>query len=301
MWTRLGCVAALMMCAAVGWTSGIVQAADDPQAEIKGVGEKVVAAFNAGKADELAALFLPQGEWIDENGVVYMGREEIQEILTAYFQKYTGAKMAVTPDSIRPVGPVAIEEGVREITAGKEQGTAQLRYIAVFAKSDVGWQIASVRDFTNDPAPTPHDYLKPLEWLVGDWVNEGADAHVQITYRWSDDGNFLLGDYHVIRDGKEVMNSSQRVAWDPLAGKVRSWMFDSDGGFAESTWTNVENDWVLKSQAVMPDGLTGSATITISKADKDRFTMSGSDRIVGTMWDDDFEVTVVRKLTRASK
>ena len=97
------------------------------------------------------------------------------------------------------------------------------------------------------------------------------------------------------------MKSQQRIGWDPLAGKVRSWMFDSDGGYAEGSWTLVDNAWVIKSTAVMPDGETGSATVTMTPKDKDRFVMKGTERIVGEERNDDFEVTVVRPAPTPSK
>jgi hypothetical protein len=103
-----------------------------------------------------------------------------------------------------------------------------------------------------------------------------------------------LGDFNITRGGSPVMKSTQRIGWDPLAGKVRSWMFDSDGGYADGNWSFVEDAWVIKSTAVMPDGLTGSATITITPKDSNSYLMKGTERIVGDARDDDFEVTVVR-------
>src|SRR5262249_21200887 len=147
----------------------------------------------------------------------------------------------------------------------------------------------------DDADLTPHDRLEQLGWLVGDWVNEGNDAVVRISYRWSDDRNFLLGDFHVTRAGSTVMQSTQRVGWDPVAGKVRSWVFDSDGGFGEGNWTYVDGSWVIKSSAVLPDGQTGSATITVSPQGKDRYLLKGTDRIAGDERDDDFEFIVTRK------
>jgi hypothetical protein len=95
------------------------------------------------------------------------------------------------------------------------------------------------------------------------------------------------------------MKSSQRIGFDPLTGKVRSWMFDSDGGFADANWTPVEDSWVIKSSAVLPDGLTGSATVTVTPIDKDHFTLKGTERIVGDERDDDFEFKVARQAPAA--
>ena len=267
---------------------------DAETAPIRAADEQLVKAFDAGKADEMAALFLPQGELIDENGTVYQGQAEIKGLLAKFFEKYPGAKLTLEVESIRVVGPVAIEEGTRYTTTKEGVERAQVRYIAVRTKVGNSWPLVSVRDFADDSNTTPHDRLQPLAWIVGDWVNESSDAAVKISYRWSEDKNFLLGDYHITRAGEPVMKSTQRIGWDPLTGKVRSWMFDSDGGYADGSWSLVDGAWVIKSTAVMPDGETGSATVTIMLKDHDRFVMKGTERIVGDERNDDFEVTVVR-------
>ena len=124
---------------------------------------------------------------------------------------------------------------------------------------------------------------------------------MRISFKWSEDKNFLLGDYHVTIGGEVKMKSQQRIGWDPLAGKVRSWLFDSDGGFAEGAWTEVDDGWVIKSLAVNPDATTGSATLTVTPKDKDHFTMKGTERIVGDPREPDFEFQIVRRPPVASK
>jgi hypothetical protein len=44
---------------------------------------------------------------------------------------------------------------------------SRFRYIAVWAKTERGWQLASFRDFADDPAPTANDFLQPIAWLIG--------------------------------------------------------------------------------------------------------------------------------------
>lgn len=268
---------------------------DAETAAIRAADERLVKAFNAGKADELAAMFHAQGELIDEEGLVYQGRTAIHDLLAKYFAKFPGAKLTLDVDSIRIIGPVAFEEGTRTTTTKDETGVAQVHYSVVRAKVGNEWSIVSLHDSTDNSDLTPHDRLEPLAWLVGDWVNEGNDAAVRISYRWSDDKNFLLGDFHVGRAGSTIMQSTQRIGFDPLAGKIRSWLFDSDGGFGEGHWTHVGEAWVIKSSAVLPDGQTGSATVTLTPKSKDRYVLTGTDRIAGDERADDFEFTVTRR------
>ena len=294
----IGAVACIL-CLAI--SSSIACCQDDPStAEINAASEKIAAAFNGGKADEIAAMFLAKGELIDEEGTVYQGPAEVKDLLTAFFEKFPGTQMKDEIESIRLVGPVAIQEGTR-ITTTKDGSAARIRYISVLAKTDQGWRFASVRDFPDESMPAPGELLQPLEWLVGDWINEGADARVKINYRWSEDKNFILGDISVTKNDQTVMKSSQRIGWDPLLGKARSWLFDSDGGFADATWTQVGDTWVVRSSAVMPDGQTGSANLTISPGENGRFVMKGTNRIVGDSLEDDYEITVVKQPPVAGK
>src|SRR5262249_36051651 len=100
--------------------------------------------------------------------------------------------------------------------------------------------------------------------------------------------------------------STQRIGWDPAAGKIRSWLFDADGGFAEGIWTLVDDGVVIKSASVNPDGSTASATMTIAKKGDDRYSSKGTERIVGAARvggaaEADFEFTAPRRRPPATK
>lgn len=267
---------------------------DAATVEIRKDWEKLTTAFSNGKADDVAAMFIAKGELIDEQGTVFQGQKEIKELLTAFFAKFPGSQVKNEIESIRVLGTIAIQEGKR-ITTAKDGTSASIRYTSVLVKTDQGWRIASLRDFGDESATTPGELLKPLAWLIGDWINEGSDARVKISYRWSEDKNFILGEISVTKSDQVVMKSSQRIGWDPLLGSPRSWTFDSDGGFAEATWTQVEDSWMVRSSAVMPDGLSGSANLKITNGEKGRYIMSGTNRIIGNALADDYQVTVVKQ------
>ncbi len=294
---NVGFVLALL--AATFWLPLARGQEDTVEKEIRSGEEQFVKAFDGGKAAELAAMFMPRGELIDEEGNITQGTQELAALFTKFFEKYPGAKLALDIESVRPLGSnLAIEEGTRWITVGKEDDSvqAQLRYTAVRVRTQDGrWLIASIRESAEELPPTPHDQLQPLAWLIGEWVNEGSDAAVKITYRWSEDTNFILGDYEITVAGKPAMKSSHRIGWDPLAGKVRSWLFDGDGGFSEGHWTEVEEGWVIKSTSINPDGTTGNATLTVIPDGNDKFSMKGTERIVGFFREPDFDLTIVRK------
>ncbi|MEI8375636.1 MAG: SgcJ/EcaC family oxidoreductase [Planctomycetota bacterium] len=271
------------------------EVANDERA-VRQVTQSLVKAFNAGSADQAAALFFSGAELTDDAGNVHKGSPAIKDLFARFIEKFPGATSTMTASSVWRVGPsLAIEEGQRLVSTKDDRATAATRYTLVMIKQQGEWKIASGREVEDDDSLSPHDRLKPLTWLVGEWVDEGSDAVVQMSCKWSEDKNYLLVNFDSKIQGKPAMKSSQRIGWDPLTQKVKSWVFDSDGGHGEGLWSQVENRWVIKSTAVLPDGLTGSATITLEPRDKDSYTMKGFDRIRGKTAEPDFEVKIVRK------
>jgi uncharacterized protein (TIGR02246 family) len=258
--------------------------------------DALVAAFNRGNASEVAALFLPNAELTDDAGNVHKGRKAIEEILTRFFERFPGAQLQQQIVSSRLLGSwLAIQDGVQTVVTKDGQEKSVNRFTAVLVHLEGGWAYATCQQEPDEQEPTLHDRLEPLSWFVGDWVDEGPDAAVAISCRWSDDKNFLLVDYDSKIRAKAGVKSTQRIGWDPLTQRVRSWVFDSDGGYGEGHWTHVDASWIIKSTAVMPDGQTGSATIVVEPAGRDKFVMKGLDRILGDDTQPDFEVTIARK------
>jgi hypothetical protein len=140
-----------------------------------------------------------------------------------------------------------------------------------------------------------HDRLRPLEWLVGEWVDEIRAGRVKTSCRWSDDGNFLLQDMEVHIAGVSAMRVTQRIGWDPLAKRIRSWVFDSEGGFGEGHWTLTADGWVIKSTAVQSDGTTASATNFLVPLSRDANVWRSVDRVMGDAEAPTIEVRVVRQ------
>ncbi len=270
-------------------------ASNDTEA-IQRVSKNLVDAFNRKQADDLVALFLPGAEFIDDAGNTHLGHEGIRNVFTRFVELFPDATMQLNIETVRLAArELAIENGTRTVSTESGAETATNRYTMVHVKRDGKWQIAVVREVPEDPKPTPRDRLQSLAWLEGEWVDEDAEAAIAITCGWDKSGNFLLLDFVAKRSGETVMESRQRIGWDPLAKSVRSWVFDSDGGFGDGHWTVVDGNWIIKSTAVLPDGTTGSATIFIEPISEDRFLMKGFDRVLGDSVEQDFEALIVRK------
>lgn len=277
-----------------------VATVDDIRAELLPGLEAFQKAFNEGKADEFASFFLPDGEFVDEQGAVYSGRAAIQELMTGYFKDFPGMQLAITVESLRQLGAdLLIEEGTREIfSPDSEAPVAKVRYVSVRSKRDGKWLLATVREFNEDPAPTPGEQLAPLGFLVGDWVNQGVDATLKINFRWSEDGNFLIGEFENFANGQSQGKATQRFGWDPIHQQVRSWLFEPDGAYSDGLWSPTEKGWLCKSSSVLPDGTAGSAIVEVVVEDDDHFTLKGRDRVIGGSADADYEVKVVRQVEK---
>ena len=98
--------------------------------------------------------------------------------------------------------------------------------------------------------PTPEEQLKQLQWMIGDWVDESPEALVVTSYRWTDNQCYILSEFKVQSAGRPEMTGTQRIGWDPLAKTIRSWVFDSEGGFGEGTWTRDGDHWIVKRTGV---------------------------------------------------
>ena len=296
-WRALVMAAAVMVVIAAGAVPHA--AAEQPpviEAAMRAEAEATVKAFNAADAAALANAFLEAGELVDEDGNVYTGRAEIAGLFQKFFARFPQAVLEMEVSGARPIGEsLAVEEGVRRITADAGAAAAQMRYVAVRMKQGDRWPVVSYREFADDPLPTPPEMLSAVEWLVGDWVDESDEGRTTISYRWSEDGNFIIGEYNLTIGGKSAGKSTQRIGWDPVEGELRSWTFDSDGGFAEGEWAADGAGWIIKSEATMPNGSTGSATVMITPKDQDHFVVESTDRIVGGSPEPDFKLVVARK------
>jgi hypothetical protein len=139
--------------------------------------------------------------------------------------------------SLRP--DVAMENGSVTLTlpdGAEESG----KYEAVWVKVDGNWLINRVRDLveaSEDEKPAAVTQLKPLGWMVGDWTDKDGRGDVTLSCKWGPGQTFLLMEFLVKQaDGKQLTISS-RVGYDAANNTLRSWVFDSMGGFGGGVWT----------------------------------------------------------------
>jgi uncharacterized protein (TIGR02246 family) len=253
-------------------------------------------AYNKRDAEAVGALFLENAELVDEEGNVYRGREEITRGFAEVFEQNPQARMRIEIEEVRVMGPnVAIEDGLTYVKPDADSAELASAYTAIHVQRDGRWSIGSARDSAVDEPLTPHEQLEPLAWLVGDWIDESPDSVVETSCRWSDDENYLLQDFSIHVAGVRAMSGTQRIGWDPLRQQIRSWVFDSEGGFVEGFWTPTETGWVVASSGVTPDGETASGTRVLTQIDDESYTIDFTSRIIGNEPQPDISIVVVRK------
>jgi uncharacterized protein (TIGR02246 family) len=252
-------------------------------------------AYNAKDAKAIAALFWPNAQIVDKDGNATEGRAAIERVFADLFADSPQGTTEVKVQSIRFIGSdLALEEGTTKETSAPGETPEYDAYTVIHVKRDGKWLMALARDEEGQP-PSSHEQLKPLSWLVGDWVDDAGSSVVHSSCRWSNDGNYLLQEFKLQLNGRNAMNVSQRIGWDPLAKSVHSWVFDSEGGYGESVWTRDGSNWVIKATGVRPDGTTASATNLLTPAGNDGYIWRSTDRVVGDERQPPTEVKVVRK------
>ncbi len=260
------------------------QSAEATDPEVAAI-EKTVAsyqvAFNAGDAKKLAEHYTDDGEMTDASGGVVKGRDALAADFSAYFAENKGANLQLVDVSINVIAPsVAIESGTAVLTSGEESSTSTYR--AVHVKSTDGWKLNRVQD---DPEviapPSNYDKLKVLEWMIGSWALETDESRIDISCRWTTNRNFLVRSYQVTAGESVDFEGTQVIGWDPSKNVIRSWMFDSDGGFGSGAWSGEGDKWSVLTINVVPDGRKASATNIYRVIDEDTIEYRSIGRQVG--------------------
>jgi uncharacterized protein (TIGR02246 family) len=253
-----------------------------------------VEAYNRGDAKAVANLWSESADWISPSGERFQGRVAIEREMEDMFAENKGLRIEVIEPTVRLVASdAAVEEGTVRVTRPGSL-SSNSTYIAVHAKKNGQWKLESVRE-TSVPEVFPHEQLKQLEWLIGEWVDESPNQVVEHNFKWSEDGHYLLGKFTVRWEGLPAMKGDVRIGWDPLTKQIKSWIFDTEGGRAEGFWTKIDDRWVVKLTGVRPDGTTASATNTYIPMRRDQYQYTSVDRIVGDRQEPDQSVVIVRK------
>ncbi|GAB5405875.1 MAG: hypothetical protein Aurels2KO_41060 [Aureliella sp.] len=274
-WLLLGTIAA-------GQETATAPVADPDQAAIEKTVASYQVAFNEGDAKKVAEHFTADGEMTYASGEVVKGREALTADFEGFFASNKEAKLQLVDVSINVIAPsVAIESGTAILTLSSDSRTSTYR--AVHVKSSDGWKLNRVQD---DPEvatpPSNYEQLKALEWMVGSWTLETEGSKIEVSCRWTTNRNFLMRSYQVVAGERVDFEGTQVIGWDPSKQVIRSWMFDSDGGFGSGAWSGEGDKWSVLTINVVPDGQKASATNIYRRIDDNTIEVRSIGRQVGS-------------------
>ena len=213
---------------AEGGSTAAVREQEEPA--IRRVVDAFAKAYNAGDSKSLAGLFTSEAEIVSDDGRRAQGRIAIEQVFAQIFKEHPKARMEIAVGTIRMVSPeLAIEDGTATVTSEPGEPAERTRYLVVHVKQEGQWRMASARDVADEPL-SAEERLKQLEGLIGDWIDESPDGVIMTSYRWTDNHCFIVGEFTVHIHGRPAMTGTHRIGWDPLAKKIHSWVFDSEGG-----------------------------------------------------------------------
>jgi hypothetical protein len=131
---------------------------------------------------------------------------------------------------------------------------------------------------TEAPPPSAYSRLQVFEWLVGTWQDRSGDQTVQTKVNWAGDKNFLVRTFKVKGVEQPETDGWEIIGWDPDRQQIRSWIFDSNGGFGEATWANDGEHWLIRASNVLPDGSRSTAENVLTKVDENKFIWESQNR-----------------------
>jgi uncharacterized protein (TIGR02246 family) len=301
-------VAALAACLCLSSFAAGESAGRDEQG-LRAAAERYREALDRGDGKALAALWTADGDIVDEQGNVLAGRTTV------------AATVPPTADATRPAfrindtklrfltDAVAIEDGTVEVSVAGLSRPLKGRFSATWVKETDGWKITALREDRLD-APPGAETLEDLDWMVGDWVildeRAGKPAAggpekpaIEMSVRWNANRTFLLRDVKIAAPGDAgdaaALHVTQRIGWDPLSRQLRSWVFSSDGGHGEATWSRDGDSWVARTTGVLPDGSQTSSLNIYTFDGKDRCAWRSLPTHIGGEHTPPLNLTMIRK------
>ena len=264
----------------------LARADDEPKAKsrqadeaaVKKLGDEFVSAFAKRDAAAIASHYTNEGEFIRNDGETIRGKGEIEKAYATYFKTLSGKKkLDVQVDSLRfPSTDTAIAEVTLRLKGDDSETEASSWRETLLVREGGQWKVAVTREWDRDT--TEDDTLKDVEWLIGTWEASGKDREATTSYEWDENKAFIRGKYSVKEKGKVVESGIQFIGKDNNDGVIRSWAFQSDGGFGGGVWTREGKKWTVDVHGVMADGKELTATNVYIKLDPNTFSWQSVNR-----------------------
>jgi uncharacterized protein (TIGR02246 family) len=268
-----------------GFTTAEDKTAKDPKREpdrraIDQLTKDMIQSFEKRDAAAMAALWTEGGEFIRNGGEPIRGRAEIQKGYAEFFKTLKGKpKLEIQSDTLRfPSADTAVTEVTLRLKNAEGEIVAAGRQATVLVREGGQWKLAMVREWDHDVGLDVG--LKELEWLVGSWQALAKDREVAMTYEWDENKAFIRGKFTVKEGAKVTESGTETIGKDNAEGVIRSWVFQSDGGFGGGAWTRDGKKWTVDVHGVRADGRKLTATLLYIPVNPNTVTWQAVNQIV---------------------
>jgi uncharacterized protein (TIGR02246 family) len=258
--------------------------------------ESYVDAYNRGDASAAASCWSQDGSYQTAAGEHAKGPDRIRPALEKYFAEHKGIQVKVA------LFDVDVQSGDRAASKGfavfrrPGQENEEVLFTATHVKENGAWKILKVEEEESSVPLATIAKLGELEWLIGDWVDQDKTGKVETTFRWSKDYAFINGTFRVTTGHRVDLEGTQVIGWDPVAKRIRSWIFDTNAGFGEGEWSRASNRWTVNLKSTLGTGQKASSINIYTYVNPSSFTWQSIGREVdGELLPDIDEVTVVRR------
>lgn len=286
---------ALTLASSLLWAQPASSSHQEDEKAIREAAAKYAESFTKGDVEALAAQYAPDAIYDEGEGAPIVGRDEIKKVLAANIAENPGTKMTLDIKSVRFIKGRAIEIGTATLTPTKGDPMT-VAYRALYAKQTDGkWLLTAVGPDVTAAGAITAGPLDDLTWMLGSWKD--GDPHVDLTStcRWDANRRFIIRTFVMKEDGRSDLQVTEIIGWDAAARGVRSWVFDSDGGFNQSSWSKRGEDWIISAKGTLPDGGRATAVNILRRIDDNSFTWASINRDVdGEMLPDIDDVKMVR-------
>ena len=248
--------------------------------EILEQNRKLEHAFNNKDSEEFARLWDGDGIYVNVSShKTLRGRDQITDNFKKFISEEADYRVSILQvDFIDETHATELGHiSISYLTKGQEERA----FKAVFNYQDGKWVLSKLIEADFLQTSTHYRELKPLDWMIGNWEDESDWIDVSYKFYWDHNNNFIVQDFKMKVLDEEELSGRQVIGWDPVSNTIRSWIFDSDGGFGECKWTQEGNSWYVSVHFTLSDGRVASALHIYKKINDDTYTFSSVDRDVG--------------------
>lgn len=253
--------------------------------------------YSSNDPTKIAAFWTSDAEVVyPRTGETVSGNKEIADALLKKMNEVPNTKIVFNDLKVEfPDKDHAIVRGYAQLDQNGKLSEKRARKIEL-VKENGQWLISRTSEIDIANTPNIYDHLKPLEWLVGNWNDDDDNVDIHFENKWDKNKNFIIQKYTSKIFGNDDIEGLQIIGWDPDQEKIRSWIFDTDGGYGGGYWTKSGNRWQLELNYTLSDGREATSLNLLTQKDADNYEFSSIQREVdGEVLPNIDPVTIVRE------